>query len=93
MLFRSISNDIAADALLDCLNAPSRFGRRSAIHACFHLAEWLPSRQEEIADRVRQVSVDDPDELLRDFALYIAKDIETNASQHVDEPFFADEAS
>lgn len=88
-----ICSHAAADALLECLRAPSKVGRRSAIHACFHLAEWLPSRRNDIVMRLNACSRTDEDPLLRDFAACIAHDIASGASEHVDEPTFTEEAS
>lgn len=87
-----ISSNPSAEALFDCLKAPSKIGRRSAVHACFHLAEWLPSRSNDIVARLREVSRNDPDPQIRDFAHYIADDIANEAEEHVDEPEFHDEA-
>lgn len=87
-----ISTDPAADALLACLDAPHRVGRRSAVHACFHLAEWLPSRAPELVRKLRTRAQIEPDPQLRDFAAWIADDIESGAEEHVTEPTFPDES-
>lgn len=81
----------AADALLACLRGASKFGRRSAIHAAFHLAEWLPSRRGEIATSLKNVASEDSEPILRKFASSIARDIEAGAAEHMTEPVFADE--
>ncbi len=81
----------SADALLECFKAPSRIGRRSAIHASFHLAEWLPSRRNDIVNRLNEASRIDPDEQLRQFAAAMARDVKAGAADHVDEPIFLEE--
>jgi hypothetical protein len=86
-----ISNDLAAEALLACLDAPSRIGRRAAIHGAFHLAEWLPSLRDQVVERLREAASHEPDSQLRDFATGIARDIEAGATDHVIEPVFAEE--
>lgn len=88
-----ICTNESADALLECLKSPSRIGRRSAVHASFHLAEWLPSRSLEIVKRLRDVARTDPDAHIRDFSEYIAHDIEDGALEHVDEPLFPGESA
>lgn len=86
-----VSNEPAAEALIACFEAPSRIGRRSAIHASFHLAEWLPSRRLQILESLRRAAATDPEPLLREFASAIARDIESGEVDHVMEPMFEDE--
>lgn len=86
-----ICTDPAADALIACIAAPSRIGRRSAIHAAFHLAEWRPERTAEIVSALRRQSSEDEEPLLREFAGSIADDIEAGATEHMTEPLFAGE--
>jgi hypothetical protein len=87
-----ICTDPAADALIDCVGAPSRIGRRSAIHAVFHLAEWMPSRKGQILTKLRNAATNDPEPQLRDFAASMVRDIESGAIEHTTEPVFEDEA-
>ena len=82
----------AADALVECVSAPSKAGRRSAIHAVFHLNEWMPPRRGQILTKLRNAAVTDPEPLLREFASCMCRDIESGASEHVTEPLFPDEA-
>jgi len=82
----------AADALITCLKGPSKFGRRSAIHAVFHLAEWLPSRRGEIVTALKNVVSDDPEPILQHFAASIARDVDAGSVEHMTEPVFADES-
>ena len=53
-----------AEALLAHLESPSRIGRRSAIHALFHVVEWLPEQRKAIVERLRAHARIDSDSLL-----------------------------
>lgn len=86
-----VSNEPAAAALLACVFAPSRVGRRSAIHASFHLAEWLPHRKAEIVAELRRAATADPEPVLREYAAAIARDIDLGEVDHVMEPVFEGE--
>jgi len=86
-----VCTEAAADALIACFGAPSKIGRRSAIHACFHLVEWLPGRKDEVLEGLNQVSAADPEPLLRAFAAAIARDIQAGELEHAMEPIFPDE--
>jgi hypothetical protein len=77
--------------LLECLNAPSRIGRRSAIHGLFHVVEWLPEMRGEVVARLRQVAERDPEPLLREYAAQMARDIESGDTEHVADPIFPGE--
>jgi hypothetical protein len=77
--------------LLECLNAPSRIGRRSAIHGLFHVVEWVPESRNEVVAALRELAGKDPEGLLREFAASMADDIEDGASDHGHEPVFPDE--
>ncbi len=87
-----ICTDAAAAALIDSINAPSSFGRRSAIHAVFHLHEWMPSRKGQILTKLRNSATSDPSQLLREFARSMVRDIEAGASEHATEPVFVEES-
>jgi hypothetical protein len=86
-----VADDEAADALLATLNAPSKIGRRAAIHGLFHLCEWLPKRREEVIGRLHEVAQADPEPLLRTYAEHLARDIQRGDVDHVVEPVFPDE--
>lgn len=77
--------------LLECLNAPSKIGRRSAIHGLFHVVEWIPNQKQAILLALREVAEEDPEPILRDFALQMSKDIEAGGIDHHPEPVFPDE--
>lgn len=78
--------------LLECLNAPSKIGRRSAIHGLFHVVEWLPDLKTGVLLALREVAEDDPEPILRDFARQMALDIEAGGIDHHPEPIFPEEA-
>lgn len=86
-----VCSEASADHLIECLHAPSRIGRRSAIHAVFHLAEWMPERKPEILSCLRDRANKDPEPLLREFAKAMARDVERGEVDHVAEPVFPDE--
>lgn len=86
-----ICTPAACTMLLDCLEAPSRIARRSAIHALFHTAEWMPQMKSEIVERLRGHGPNESDPLLRTFSYQIADDIESGSTDHVAEPVFAEE--
>ncbi len=77
--------------LIECLKSPSKIGRRSAIHGLFHVVEWVPSLTSEVIDAIRDMAKQEPDPLLRAYAIQMAHDIELCESDHVDEPVFPEE--
>jgi hypothetical protein len=88
-----ICTPASASALLDLLHAPSRVARRSAAHAVFHLVEWMPETRETIVTALRRQASEEPEPLLAEFQLHMARDIEAGAYEHVTEPVFPDEAA
>lgn len=86
-----VCTDQAAEALLACVQAPSKYGRRSAIHAAFHLAEWMPQFSERIVQTLQTAAEVDPEPVLRDFAKSMARDVLSKAYEHMTEPAFAEE--
>ncbi|HSI73102.1 MAG TPA: hypothetical protein VK934_07975 [Fimbriimonas sp.] len=79
--------------LLECLSAPSKIGRRSAIHGLFHVVEWIPEMRDlVVAALERQAEVDEEPEL-REFAASMAHDIADAALEHRIEPVFPEENS
>lgn len=81
----------AAEALLACVHAPSKYGRRSAIHAVFHLAEWMPAVNDRILSALDRAAADDPEPALREFAKSMARDVRARAYEHMTEPAFPEE--
>ncbi len=84
--------DFGGPVLLECLQAPSKIGRRSAIHGLYHVVEWVPEMQARVVAALREHALQDPEPLLRAFAAQMATDIEADNSDHVIEPTFPDEA-
>lgn len=81
-----------AEALVASLASPSRIGRRSAIHALFHVVEWMPDRRDDMIRTLRTHAREEGDSLLSRFASNIASDLEHERIDHVVEPTFPDEA-
>lgn len=81
----------AAECLLECVLAPSKFGRRSAIHAVFHLAEWMPEHRERVTETLELAAREDSEVLLRDFASSMERDVKARANDHMAEPKFPEE--
>jgi hypothetical protein len=77
--------------LMDCLKAPSRIGRRSAIHGLFHVVEWTPTMRDQIVGALREAGAVDPEPQLKEFASLMADDIANNTFDHIQEPIFPDE--
>ncbi|MBA4292571.1 hypothetical protein C0431_06330 [bacterium] len=84
-------NEPAAEALIACLTSPSKIGRRSAMHAVFHLVEWLPDHRSQVVRALRESAETESEPLLREFALSQASDIESGAHDHKSEPIFPEE--
>jgi len=76
---------------LECLKAPSRVGRRSAIHGLFHVVEWHPESRVTVVKSLEEVAAHDPDATLREYAALMARDIAAGQMDHVGEPVFEDE--
>lgn len=77
--------------LLECLRAPSKIGRRSAIHGLFHVVEWHPESRVSVVKAIKEVAAKDPEPLLREYAALMAKDIASGQMDHVGEPVFEGE--
>lgn len=82
---------VGEPVLLECLAAPSRIGRRSAIHGLFHVVEWTPSTRQRIVAALREAAGREPDAQLEEFARLMARDIEKDAYDHIPEPIFPEE--
>lgn len=85
--------EVGGPVLLECLHAPSKYGRRSAIHGLFHVVEWQPHLGEKIATELRTHSNREADPKLAEFAKGMANDIINREDEHVDEPIFPEEMS
>lgn len=80
-------------ALIELLEAPSKFGRRSAVHGLFHVVEWHPESREEVVRALQKVALHDPEPSLREFADLMAQDIASEQVDHIPEPVFDDESA
>jgi hypothetical protein len=87
-----LPGEVGGQVLLDCLGAPSRIGRRAAIHGLFHVVEWDNSCREEVVDALRAAAENDPEPVLREYASEMAGDIVEGNYEHVAEPSFDDES-
>jgi len=87
-----VTHPAAASRLIDCLTAPNRIGRRSAIHGLFHVVEWNPQMKGEVVAVLRAHMENEPDPQLKDFTERMAEDIENSRYEHNPEPLFSDEA-
>lgn len=79
-----------AQALLKSLSAPSRYGRRSAIHGLYHVVEWMPDLRGRVVAAIRDHAREENDNQLREFAVQMASDIE-RGTDHIAEPVFPEE--
>lgn len=77
--------------LLECLKAPSRIGRRSAIHGLFHVVEWHPESRVTVVKALEEVAAHDKEPILREYAALMARDIAAGQMDHVGEPVFTEE--
>ena len=83
--------EIGGPVLLECLSAPSRIGRRAAIHGLFHVVEWDPGQRGRVVEALREAALHDEEEKLREYAGHMADDIEKARNDHVTEPLYGDE--
>lgn len=86
-----ICTEASAAVLLECFDAPSKFARRSAIHASFHLVEWMPESRDAVLAGLARCATSDPEGVLQAYAEGIASDIKRGLSDHVDDVFFPEE--
>jgi len=86
-----ICSQYSAERLIELTKAPSKIARRSAVHACFHLVEWLPESKQEVLTAVSLVAQIDSEPLLRTFAASIVRDIAADELDHMLEPKFEGE--
>jgi hypothetical protein len=78
-------------ALLECIHAKHRIGRRSAIHGLFHVVEWMPEMRETVAAALHEHSLHETDPQLKEFSEAMAIDIAEAKLDHISEPVFDDE--
>ena len=87
-----IPHKLGGPTLLECLHAPSRIGRRSAIHGLFHVVEWMPSMRDEVVLALQRAGASETDSQLREFARLMSRDIAHADYDHIPEPVFPEEA-
>jgi len=87
-----LPEEVGGQVLLECLKAPSKIGRRAAIHGLFHIVEWYPHTRDTILAALDEASRDDPESLLRDYARAMRADIMNRNFDHIAEPAFDEEA-
>lgn len=83
--------EIGGPVLQECLDAPSRIGRRSALHGLFHVVEWEPSMRGRVVEAIRAHSEIEPEPILKQYCLDMARDIAAGGTDHVNEPVFPGE--
>lgn len=81
----------SAATIIELMNAPSKIARRSAMHASFHLCEWMPTRKDQVLRTLEEASQNDPEPLLRGYCAALAKDVKNEVIDHVAEPIFPEE--
>ncbi len=86
-----ICTHYCAERLIQLTTAPEKIARRSAVHACFHLVEWLPESKDSVVKAVQYVAESDPEQLLRTFAASVVRDILADEIDHMIEPKFDNE--
>lgn len=79
--------------LVDCLDAPSKYGRRSAIHGLFHVVEWVPDLGSSVIAHLKAHAGRESEPALADFSLKIANDLAARKLDHFPEPIFPEEAA
>lgn len=82
-----VSGALGAPALLSVLQAPSRIGRRAAIHGLYHVVEWNPEMRDVVVWSLSGVAKHDPEPVLRRYAADMARDIDAGRD-HVPDPVF-----
>lgn len=82
-----VSGELGGAALLSALHAPSRIGRRSAMHGLYHVVEWNPDMTDIVVWALTGAAKDEAEPVLREYATDMARDIMQGAD-HVPDPIF-----
>ena len=82
-----VAGKIGGPALLGALSAPSRIGRRAAIHGLYHVVEWSPEMRDIVVWALSGLAKDDAEPALRRYAADMARDI-ARSRDHVPDPTF-----
>ncbi len=83
-----LPHEFGGPVLIRCLNSPSKFGRRSAIHGLFHVVEWQPEMRDQVFAALQVHAERETDSQLKEFASLMARDIEASEYDHIPEPMF-----
>lgn len=86
-----LPHEYGGPALLECLDAPSKVGRRSAIHGLFHVVEWMPAARDQVVEALQKAADREPVPELREFARLMSRDIAHADYDHIPEPVFPEE--
>ncbi len=86
-----VCNETSARTILQLISAPSRIARRSAMHASFHLCEWMPERKDDVLAALLNAAQNDSEPLLRPYCAGLIVDIKNEVIDHIAEPMFPDE--
>jgi hypothetical protein len=78
----------SANTILELFSAPSAIARRSAMHASFHLREWMPEQEQSVLEKLALIAESDPEPLLTVYANGLRADILSGDTDHVLEPTF-----
>ncbi len=82
-----VAGALGGPALLSVLDAPSRIGRRAAIHGLYHVVEWNPEMRDLVVWALSGAAATDPEAVLRRYAADMARDIDAG-KDHVPDPIF-----
>jgi hypothetical protein len=86
-----VPHRLGGPTLLACLNAPSKIGRRSAIHGLFHVVEWMPTMRDEVVRALQVAAKVEKQPALKEFARLMSRDIAAGSYDHIPEPVFPEE--
>jgi hypothetical protein len=86
-----LPNALGGPTLIECLEAPSKIGRRSAIHGLFHVVEWRPEMRDSVVEALRGHARKEKEPVLAEYAALMADDIANACFDHVPEPVFPEE--
>ncbi len=82
-----VSGKLGGPALLSALEAPSRIGRRAAMHGLYHVVEWNPELRDIVVWALSGAANHDAEPVLRRYAADMARDIAAGRD-HVPDPVF-----
>lgn len=82
-----VAGKLGGPALLSCLNAPSRIGRRSAMHGLYHVVEWSPELRDIVVWALSGAANSEAEPVLRRYASDMARNI-AKGKDHGPDPVF-----